>query len=66
MSYRELLVILPSSTNYITLQQIDEIKKLESESAKKDKRTEYGIKEMDNPLFELSIDLYRYYAMNNL
>ena len=43
-----------------TLKQIEEIKSLPSETAKKIKRTEYGIRETDNSLFDLSVDLHRY------
>ena len=42
------------------MMQIGEIKKGSSEKKKAELRAKYGLKELDNPLFSLSVDLYRY------
>ena len=41
------------------LSQMEEIKSKPSENAKAKLRAEYGVKETNNPLFSLSVDLYR-------
>ena len=41
------------------VRQMRHISQLNSESERKRQRTEFGIKESPNPLFELSTDLYR-------
>ena len=37
-----------------------QINKERTESGRKNKRTEYGLRETENVLFHLSVDLYRY------
>ena len=37
-----------------------QINKERTESGRKSKRTEYGLRETENVLFQLSVDLYRY------
>ena len=42
-----------------TMKQIVELKALATQTVKKKTRTKYGIKETDNKLLELSIDLHK-------
>lgn len=39
--------------------QIKDIRKQKTNSERKAKSTEYGLRDVDNPLFDLSVDLYR-------
>ena len=43
----------------LALTQMHSISSQKSKSKKESKRTEYGLKETFNPLFDLSVDLYR-------
>ena len=42
------------------LQQMTEIASQQTEAARSAKRKEYGLKENPNPLFKLSVNLFRY------
>lgn len=42
-----------------SLDQMEDIKSALSERSKAQLRAQYGVKEIDNPLFSLEVDLYR-------
>lgn len=44
----------------LVVKQMTEISQLTTESARRDLRKQYGMKEIENPLFNLSVDLFKY------
>ena len=46
-----------------SLKQVQRIKAAKTQKAKSTIRTEYGMSEMENPFFELSLDLHEYVTL---